>query len=82
MAEIRSENDYGREAEAEITAKIKDYFAAGTLVVWDVDLLSDDVVKVYRASEPNAPKIYRRGEMAEAEPAVPGWKMAVDELFD
>ena len=81
-AEIRSENDYGREAETELASKRKDYFAAGTLVVWDVDLLSDDVVKVYRASDPDNPKVYRRGEVAEAEPAVPGWRMRVDELFD
>ena len=81
-AEIRSENDYGRDAEAELASKRKDYFAAGTLVVWDVDLLSDDVVKVYRASDPDNPKVYRRGEVAEAEPAVPGWRMSVDELFD
>jgi Uma2 family endonuclease len=81
-AEIRSEHDYGREAESKIEAKCRDYFAAGTLVVWDVDLLSADVIKVYRASEPDKPKIYRRGELAEAEPAVPGWRMPVDELFD
>lgn len=81
-AEIRSENDYGRDAEAEMAAKRADYFVAGALVVWDVDLLSDDVVRVYRASDPNNPKIYRRGEVAEAEPAVPGWTMPVDELFD
>lgn len=81
-AEIRSENDYGREAEIEIESKRKDYFAAGTLVIWDVDLLSDDVVKVYLASDPDNPKIYRRGEVVDAEPAVPGWKMPVDELFD
>jgi Uma2 family endonuclease len=81
-AEVRSENDYGREAEAEIASKRKDYFAAGTLVVWDVNLLDEDVVKVYRASDPDNPQIYRRGEVAEAEPAVPGWRMAVDELFD
>jgi Uma2 family endonuclease len=80
-AEIRSENDYGREAELEIASKRQDYFAAGTLVVWDVDLLSDEVVKVYRSSNPNHPEIYRRGEIAEAEPAVPGWRMPVDELF-
>jgi Uma2 family endonuclease len=61
--------------------KRQDYFAAGTLVVWDVDLLSDDVIKVYRATDPANPTIYRRGEVAEAEPAVPGWRMAVDELF-
>jgi len=81
-AEIRSENDYGREAEAEMAAKRRDYFAAGTLVVWDVDLLGEDVVRVYRASDSDNPSIYRRGEMAEAEPAVPGWTMPVNELFD
>ncbi len=79
---VRSENDYGREAEAEIAAKRADYFAAGTQVVWDVDLLGVDVVKVYRASDPDRPTAYRRGEAAEAEPAVPGWTMPVDELFD
>ena len=81
-AEIRSENDYGREAEAAMAAKRRDYFAAGTLVVWDVDLLGEDVVRVYRASDSDNPSIYRRGETAEAEPAVPGWTMPVNELFD
>ena len=42
--EVRSENDYGPQAEQEMADKRRDYFAAGTLVVWDVDLLSDDVV--------------------------------------
>jgi Uma2 family endonuclease len=79
--EIRSEGDYGPAAEAEIVKKRADYFAAGTLVVWDVDLLGDDVVRVYRATEPANPTVYRRGEVAEAEPAVPGWRMPVDELF-
>jgi hypothetical protein len=45
-------------------------------------LKSDDVVRVYRAASPDQPTIYRRGEQAEAEPAVPGWKMPVDELFE
>lgn len=81
-AEVRSENDYGREAEADIAAKIKDYFAAGTLVVWDVDLLNPDVIRVHRASDPDNPTVYRRRDVAEAEPAVPGWTMPVDELFD
>jgi Uma2 family endonuclease len=79
--EVRSENDYGPKAEREIAEKRRDYFAAGTLVVWDVDLLSEDVVKVYRASAPDNPTIYRRGEIAEAEPAVPGWRLPVDDLF-
>jgi Uma2 family endonuclease len=80
-AEVRSESDYGAQAERAIARKRADYFAAGTLVVWDVDLLSNDVVKVYRASDPDHPTIYRRGEVAEAEPAVPGWSMPVDDLF-
>jgi Uma2 family endonuclease len=79
--EVRSEGDYGPRAERQMVKKRADYFAAGTLVVWDVDLLSDDVVRVYRATEPEKPTIYRRGETAEAEPAVPGWTMAVDDLF-
>jgi Uma2 family endonuclease len=79
--EVRSEGDYGLRAERQMAKKRVDYFAAGTLVVWDVDLLSDDVVRVYRASDPERPTIYRRGETAEAEPAVPDWTMAVDALF-
>jgi Uma2 family endonuclease len=79
--EVRSEGDYGPRAEREIAAKRADYFATGTQVVWDVDLLSDNVVKVYRANTPENPTVYRRGDMAEAEPAVPGWSLAVDDLF-
>ena len=80
-AEVRSENDYGPAAEREMARKRADYFAAGTLVVWDVDLLSDAVVRVYHASDPETPTVYRRGEQAEAEPAVPGWSLPVDDLF-
>ena len=79
--EIRSEPDYGQAAEERMKQKRADYFACGTLVVWDVDLLSEDVIRVYRASDPDNPSIYRRGAIAEAEPAVPGWQMAVDDLF-
>ena len=79
--EVRSEGDYGPKAERAMARKRDEYFAAGTEVVWDVDLLSVEVVRVYRATEPEQPRIYRRGERAEAEPAVPGWTMAVDDLF-
>lgn len=80
--EVRSENDYGPAAEVAIADKIRDYFAAGTQVVWDVDLRGNEVVKVYRATDPDNPTVYRRGDIAEAEPAVPGWRMPVDRLFD
>jgi Uma2 family endonuclease len=79
---VRSEGDYGSKAEREMAKKRADYFAAGTKVVWDVDLQGDDVVRVYRAESPEIPTIYRRGETAEAEPAVPGWSFPVDELFE
>ncbi len=79
--EVRSEGDYGLTAERAIADKRADYFAAGTLVVWDIDLLHEDVVRVYRAHNQNTPTIYRRGDVAEAEEAVPGWTFAVDALF-
>lgn len=79
--EVRSEGDYGAKAEREMAKKRGEYFAAGTQVVWDVDLLSAEVVRVYSATDPDKPRIYRRGETAEAEPAVPGWTLAVDDLF-
>lgn len=80
-AEVRSENDYGDATEEKMATKRQDYFAAGTLVVWDVDVLQAEVVRVYRASNPQQPQVYRRGEVADAEPAVPGWSMLVDDLF-
>jgi Uma2 family endonuclease len=79
--EVRSEGEDGPQAEREMARKRADYFAAGTQVVWHVDLLSAEVVRVYRANDPDNVQIYRRGETAEAEPAVPGWTMAVDDLF-
>jgi hypothetical protein len=50
-------------------------------VVWDVDVLRDEVVRVFRANDPETPTVYHRGELAEAEPAVPGWTLLVDELL-
>ena len=79
--EVRSEGDYGPRAERQMAQKRADYFAAGTLVVWDVDLDSEDVVRVYRCTAPTDPTVYQRGQLAEAEPALPGWTLAVDDLF-
>jgi Uma2 family endonuclease len=77
---LRSENEYGSAAEREMADKRADYLAAGTLVVWDVDVLRERVVRVYRAGEPDRPTVYRSGDVAEAEPASPGWTMPVDDL--
>ena len=79
--EVRSEHDYGPAAERMIAAKRIDYFAAGTQVVWDVDLLNKEVICAYHAHDPEHPIVYRRGEYAQAEPAVPGWSMPVDDLY-
>jgi Uma2 family endonuclease len=79
--EVRSEGDYGNAAERAIATKRYDYFAAGTLVVWDVDLLSEEVVKSYGGEARETPRIFRRGQIADAEPALPGWSMQVDDLF-
>ena len=79
--EVRSESDYGPKAEAKMAKKRRDYFAAGTLCVWDVDLQSPDVIKAYHFSDPENPIIFRRGDVADAGEAVPGWSMPVDDLF-
>ena len=42
--EVRSEYDYGPAAERAIAAKRADYFACGTQVVWDVDLVGEEAI--------------------------------------
>ncbi len=77
--EVRSENDYGPSMERAIAEKTADYFAASTLAVWDVDLLSEKVVTLHTPRA--APQVFRRGEVAGAGAALPGWTMPVDEIF-
>jgi Uma2 family endonuclease len=79
--EVRSESDYGPLSETAMAQKRADYFAAGTLVVWDVDLLAQDVIRSYSADSPLEPKVFRRGETAHAEPALAGWRLEVEDLF-
>jgi Uma2 family endonuclease len=78
--EVRSEGDYGETAEAAMAEKRADYFEAGTLVVWDVDPIGA-CVHVYAADAPDRATTFRKGQDADAEPAVPGWRLAVDSLF-
>lgn len=78
--EVRSEEDYGPVAEREMAAKLADYFEAGTQVVWDVDPLARTIAS-YRASAPSQPTIFRSGDTADAESAVPEWRVAVDDVF-
>jgi hypothetical protein len=44
-------------------------------------VLSDDIIRIYHKDNPTHPIIYRRGDQANAEPAVPGWSIVVDDLF-
>jgi len=81
VVEVRSKGDYGVRAEREIREKRADYFACGTIVFWDVEVLREKVVRVYRAFAPDELKTYRKGEVAEAEPALPGWTIPVDNFI-
>jgi hypothetical protein len=64
----------------ELAEKRTDYFAAGTLVVWDVDPLAK-TISVYRKSAPKKKTVFRAGDEADAEPAVPGWRVKTDWIF-
>lgn len=78
--EVRSENDYGPKSEREMADKRADYFLAGTLVVWDVDPATETVA-VYTLADPLTPVVFRRGDVADAEPVLPGWRLRVDDIF-
>jgi len=75
--EVRSENDYGRAQDRAYAAKRVDYFEAGTVVVWDIDPLAQTVAK-YTATDST---VFALGEVANAEPAVPGWAIPVADVF-
>jgi Uma2 family endonuclease len=78
--EIRDVDDVGEAAESAMAAKRADYFLAGTLVVWDVDPVAE-TIDVYRADSPGDATTYVPGQVAEAEPAAPGWQVDVDRIF-
>jgi Uma2 family endonuclease len=80
--EVRSPEDYGPAAEKALAAKREDYFAAGTRVVLDVEALREVWIQVYHANAPAKPATFRRGEIAHAEPEVPGWSFPVDDLLE
>ena len=79
--EVRSESDYRARADAEMADKRDDYFAAGTQVVWDVDTQAE-CIHVYKAADPKRYTTYRSGAFADAEPALPGWRVSVDWMFE
>jgi Uma2 family endonuclease len=78
--EVGSASDFGRFAEDEIAAKRRDYFEAGTKVVWDVDPIAE-TIDSYRADSPDKPVRFTKHDIADAEPAVPGWRISGAEVF-
>jgi Uma2 family endonuclease len=60
VAHLPHRESFSPAAERDMAAKRTDYFACGTLVVWDVDLLSEDVIRTYKANDPEHPVIFRR----------------------
>ena len=63
-----------------MAAKRADYFEAGTKVVWDVDPEAQLILS-YRSPTPDRPTVFSAGQIADAEPAVPGWRLPVDRVF-
>ncbi len=78
--EVRSKGDYGPAKDADYAAKRADYFAAGTQVVWDVNPRAQ-TVSCYQTGAPMEARVFRVGEIADAEPALPGWQIAVSDIF-
>jgi len=64
-----------------MAAKRIDYFEAGTQVVWDVDPRARLHPVVPSRCAPTSPSFITKGQVASAEPALPGWQMAVADIF-
>jgi Uma2 family endonuclease len=79
--EVRSEHDYGPAAEQELAQKRTDYFAAGTLVVWDVDVLHGFTIRSFRHDQPESPQVFTQEQIATAEFALPGFQFPVANLI-
>lgn len=62
----------------DIREKIETYLRHGTKLVWIVDP-AFQTVTVYRADGP--PTLYNNAQHIEAEPHLPGFKVAVSEIF-
>ncbi|MFM7316363.1 MAG: Uma2 family endonuclease, partial [bacterium] len=80
--EIRSEHDYGPRAEKAMAEKRADYFAAGTLAVWDVDPDGPAIVRLYLHTQPDHAIAFQKNDIAHAEPVLPGWQLPVNDILD
>ncbi len=60
-----------------MAGKRADYFQAGTSVAWHVDPRTERV----HACRADAAVTFDEGQEADAEPAVPGWRMSAEDIF-
>ena len=53
---------------------------AGTSVVWDVDPAAE-LIRSYRGPTLDHVTVFGSGQVADAEPAIPGSRLPVDRIF-
>jgi Uma2 family endonuclease len=74
IVEIRSKND----TTTEIATKVTDYLKAGVQLVWVVDPDADTVTE----HRPNAkPKVYQKTDSLSCGDIIPGFRLAIADLF-
>lgn len=78
--ELTARNAEDFRSEEQLAAKRADYFEAGTLVVWEIDPLARCVC-AYKNPVPQSKQVFSLGQFADAEPAIPGWRIEVDKIF-
>lgn len=78
--EVRSEHDFGPANDIEYADKRADYFLAGTPVVLDVDYRAQTVT-VYRSGDTHNGTVFAVGDTLDVEPTLPGWRLAVADIF-
>lgn len=74
VVEIRSKND----TQPEIDEKVRDYLAAGVVIVW----VADPAARTVTAHRPNQPPVvFATADTLTADPAIPGFFVPVSDLL-
>lgn len=74
VVEVRSKND----TQAEIDQKVRDYLAAGVVLVWVADP-DTRTVTAHRANQ--SPAVFAAGGTLTADPVIPGFAVPVADLL-
>ena len=59
--------------------KIEEYFQAGTKAVW---MIYPDLSMVYVYTSPRSIAVFRHGDILEASPILPGFRLVLSDFFD